>query len=182
MKTLRKIALKIKAWLASSACEHCGTHHPDSVCKEQDFHERIKPILRGFSGCLLALAIAFGARAQSNYTWHVGFIPSASVFTGPTNINMKPDGNVIILTTNIALPTSQWLFGGVFPGSTIQPGSSNYVATTNCAVSIPVSYSNSLFAGVLYTNFWNATSPPPFSSFGGVQPSGGNALAVSVAP
>jgi len=114
---------------------------------------------------LLGVALIAGAASPTNQTYTVGWRASGDVFLGPTNIFMQPDGYVVYMTTNPALPFALWTQVTNIPTVQVIASSPNYVAVTNVVVSVAMQ--PPVFATAVYTNAWGASTP--LFSVGGIQ-------------
>lgn len=109
---------------------------------------------------LLLLAGSVSAQINIKLSW----TPSPSVFIGPTNVLMIPDGYVIVKSTNVALALPLWTYQTNVPASVVT-NNPNYVPVTNCVV--VSTETNFQFYAAVYTNGQGSS---PFSGPAGVQP------------
>lgn len=127
--------------------------------------------------CLMSY-VRVRAASPTNQSYAVTWDASGSVFLGSTNVTMAPDGYIVLLSTNPALPLAQWTFGTNVPAAQVSALSSNYLAVTQAVVTVPMQ--PPIFASVTYTNA-NGSSAPLFS-IGGLQAWPVNPVTRSVLP
>ena len=108
---------------------------------------------------------AYAAGPSTNQTYTVNWKASTNCFLGPTNIFMQPDANLVYMTTNPALPFSQWTLAAIVPATKVLVSSPNYVAVTNATFAQP--FQSPVFASVIYTNAIGSSAP--LFSIGGLQ-------------
>lgn len=114
----------------------------------------------------IALAIClFAGSVSAQIKIGLSWTPSPSVFTGPTNVMMIPDGYVIVGTTNVAQAVATWAFVTNVPSSFTTNTSPNFVPVTNCT--IVSTQTNFQFFAIALTN---GQGQSPFSGPAGVQP------------
>lgn len=98
---------------------------------------------------LLVTASAVGAQT-TNRNYLVTWIPSPSVYTGPTNVIFSPGTNFIYWQTNVALPLNQWMLLTTTPDN--QVSGTNYVAVTQWTGTVTIPTGANVFAVMRYGN------------------------------
>lgn len=98
---------------------------------------------------LLVAATAVGAQT-TNRNYLVTWIPSPSVYTGPTNVIFSPGTNFIYWQTNVALPLNQWMLLTTTPDNTVV--GTNYVAVSQWTGTVTIPVGANVFAAMQYGN------------------------------
>ena len=98
---------------------------------------------------LLVAATAVGAQT-TNRNYLITWIPSPSVYTGPTNVVFQPGTNFIYWQTNVALPLNQWMLLTTTPDN--QVSGQNFVAVTQWTGTITIPAGANVFATMQYGN------------------------------
>lgn len=100
---------------------------------------------------LLLLVTASAVAAQTtNRNYLVTWIPSPSVYTGPTNVIFSPGTNFIYWQTNVALPFNQWMLLTTTPDN--QVSGTNYVAVSQWTGTVTIPVGANVFAAMQYGN------------------------------
>lgn len=98
---------------------------------------------------LLITASAVGAQT-TNRNYLVTWIPSPSVYTGPTNVIFSPGTNFIYWQTNVALPLNQWMLLTTTPDNSVS--GTNFVAVTQWTGTVTIPVGANVFAVMTYGN------------------------------
>ena len=100
---------------------------------------------------LLCLVTASAVGAQTtNRNYLVTWIPSPSVYTGPTNVIFSPGTNFIYWQTNVMLPLNQWMLLTTTPDN--QVSGTNYVAVSQWTGTVTIPVGANVFAAMQYGN------------------------------
>lgn len=111
---------------------------------------------------LLITASAVGAQTTTNRNYFVTWIPSPSVYTGPTNVTFQPGTNFIYWQTNVALPLNQWMLLTTTPDNFVS--GTNFVAMTQWTGTVTIPIGANIFATMQYGN---ASGLSSFSNLAG---------------
>lgn len=100
---------------------------------------------------LLCLVTASAVGAQTtNRNYLVTWIPSPSVYVGPTNVVFSPGTNFIYWQTNVTLPLNQWILLTTTPDN--QVSGTNYVAVSQWTGTVTIPVGANVFATMQYGN------------------------------